>query len=284
MLLNKLSEKAEEEIRDYTKNVFEVGNNVPQTIEDEPFIETFKSLIDEIKCSNIEDVLNESFPHGEEKISFKNPKGVTLEIYKSIAGNIPIFYAKDPEDFEELVTKIIHKGKVVPNLKSTGASFAHGKNIKFIILSYKPYSNIDASELGLDDQVWKEYSMIIRREHECTHYFTKRFLGSSRNNIHDELLADFAGIVSACDKYYAKWFLRGMGIDEYPNSQPIRRFPVYTQGLSEEALDALKRITIKAAQNVEKWSELNETKKLSLVDKILFLTSQSLLDLSRLYD
>lgn len=284
MNLENLSEKAYKEICDYTKNAFKYEEKIPQEIEDEPFIDTFRDLISEINKTNVEDALNNAFAHGDQRIKLKNPEDVTLEIYKSIAGNIPIFYAKNPDDFEELVIKIIHKGKEVPNLKSTGASFAHGKNIRFIILSNKPYSNIDASELGLDDKTWKDYSMIIRREHECTHYFTKRFLGSSRNNIHDELIADFAGIVSACGSYQPKWFLRGMGIDEFPNKQPVRRFPVYTQGLSDEALDALKYITIKAAQNVKKWSELKETKKLSLVDKILFLTSQSLLDLNNLYD
>lgn len=280
MILNKFSDSVKNELLEYTKNRFNNNVQILENIPDEPFIATFEELIQEIDDLGIEKALNENFPHGEKDIKFKSPNDVELKIYKSIAGNIPIFYVKNTEDFEELVVKLIHKGKPVPNIESTGASFAYGKNIKFIILSNKPYSNIDASELGLSEEKWKDLSMIIRREHECTHYFTKRFLGSSKNNIHDELIADFAGIVSAYGQYKSDWFLKGMGIDKFPESQQVKRFPVYTKELSVEALEALKEITVKASKNVEAW--FDDNKNLTLLEKILFLTSKSLLELTQI--
>lgn len=282
MILENFDNSIKTEILKYTENMFESDAVIPEEIPDEPFIDTFKDLINEIKSIGIKKALNENFPHGDSDIDFKNEDDVTLEIYKSMAGNIPIFYAKNVNDFEELVRKLIHKGKPVPNIGSIGASFAHGKNLRFIILSNKPYSNVDAKELDLPDKTWKDFSMIIRREHECTHYFTKRFLGSSRNNIHDELIADFAGIVSACGEYKSKWFLRGMGIDEFPKEQPERRFPVYTKELSDGALDAMKQVTIKASNNVEKW--FKTAGDLTLLEKILFLSKKNLLELCGLYD
>lgn len=35
--------------------------------------------------------------------------------------------------------------------------------------------------------------MLIRRAHECTHFFTKQTYGIAYKNLHDELMADFMG-------------------------------------------------------------------------------------------
>ena len=273
-----------DELRDYLENKFNTENEIPQNKPDEPFIKKWKDVIDLSNRVGVNKAINEKLFHGDEDVNLKEPDKVKIEIYNSVAGNIPVIYAFNESDFYELVTKLIHKGRRMPNLEKTGASFAFGLTNKFIILSNKPYSNINASELGLDEKTWKDYSILIRREHECTHYFTKRFLGSSRNNLHDELIADFAGILCAAGEYYAKWFLIGMGIDKYPNEQEAGRFPVYTAGLSDEAQDILKKIIIKVAKNVERWSKEESTKKMSRDEKILFLCSKSLSELYFLYE
>lgn len=267
------------EIIEYTKNRFNVKDYKENEIEDEPFIEIWRRISNRSKSEDIQKVMNEEIPHGEKAIELRNPEGVSIEIYNSIAGNIPIIYAKNEEDFYEIVKKIIYRGREVKNLEKTGASFASGKNNRFIVLSNKPYSNIPADKLGLTDEQWRSFSVIIRREHECTHYFTKRFLGSSENNLHDELIADFAGILCATGEYNADWFLIGMGINEYPNKQEEGRFPVYTVNLSDKAKAILKAITIKAAKNVEKWSKSENGKNLSRNEKVLFLCDHNLLDL-----
>lgn len=272
-----------DEIIDYCDNKFNVKDYKPSMIEDEPFVEIWQSIIDEINDDNILEVMNENLPHGEQNIKLAEPQKVSIEIYSSIAGNIPVIYAKNENDFYEIVRKLIHRGLPVPNIEKTGASFAFGKSNKFIILSNKPYSNIPASKLGLEDDQWREYSVVIRREHECTHYFTKRFLGSSRNNLHDELVADFTGIMCAVGEFKAKWFLAGMGIDLYPEPQEVGRFPVYTSELSDKAAEIMKKIIIKAAQNVEKWSQQEAVKQMSRNERVLFLCSKSILDLYLLY-
>lgn len=267
------------EILEYCKNKFNVEDYKPQKIEDEPFVEIWQSIIDEINSDNITEIMNKRIPHGEQDINLQSPKKVTIEIYNSIAGRIPVIYAKDEKDFYEIVKKLIYKGRPVPNIEKTGASFAYGKTNKFIILSNKPYSNIPAQKLGLEEDQWRNYSIIIRREHECTHYFTKRFLGSSQNNLHDELVADFTGIMCASGEFKAKWFLAGMGLDMYPDPQEIGRFPVYTSSLSNEAAEIMKKIIIKVANNVEKWSKKESVKQMSRNERVLFLCSESILDL-----
>ncbi|MDQ5984081.1 MAG: hypothetical protein RUMPE_01113 [Eubacteriales bacterium SKADARSKE-1] len=273
------SNSVSKELEEYLANRFDTSQEIPKLIPDEPFISAWKHVVESSKEKGIEKALNTSVPHGETDIVLKSPESVSLEIYNSIAGNIPVIYAKDEDDFYELVTKIIHKGKEVPNIKKTGASFAYSKNNKFIILSNKPYSNIPAERLGLKEQEWRAFSVVIRREHECTHYFTKRFLGSSENNLHDELIADFAGILCATGEYHAEWFLVGMGIDKYPEEQKEGRFPVYTLNLSDEAKDILKKIIIKVAYNVETWSKSQEAKNMNRNEKVIFLCKNSLSDL-----
>lgn len=276
-------ESTYDEILEYCENRFNVADYKSAPIEDEQFIDAWRGIISDIHGDNINEVMNDRIPHGEEDIKLRVPSGVSIEIYNSIAGNIPVIYAKDEQDFYELVRKLIHKGRTVPNIEKTGASFAFGKVNRFIILSNKPYSNIPAQRLGLEDEQWRKYSVIIRREHECTHYFTKRFLGSSQNNLHDELVADFTGIMCAIGEFKAEWFLVGMGIDKYPAEQEVGRFPVYTTSLSAGAADTMKKVIIKVANNVEKWSKQDIVKQMSRNERALFLCSNSLLDLYALY-
>ncbi|HYQ84180.1 MAG TPA: hypothetical protein VEP28_09280, partial [Rubrobacter sp.] len=86
---------------------------------------------------------------------------------------------------------------------------------RFLILSDGPYSDVSAGEIGLTEQEWRRTSTTIRLEHECTHYFTLRVFGSMRNNLLDELIADYAGI-TAVGPYRADWFLRFMGLEAFP--------------------------------------------------------------------
>src|SRR5439155_4743001 len=79
---------------------------------------------------------------------------------------------------------------------------------RFILLSAGPYSGVAAAELGLADEDWKRRSLTIPLEHECTHYFTRQVLGSMRNALADELVADYMGIVASEGRYRADWFLR----------------------------------------------------------------------------
>jgi hypothetical protein len=79
-----------------------------------------------------------------------------------------------------------------------------------------------------DDQEWLDRSLAIRREHELTHYFTYRAFNSIRNNVFDELIADFVGLVRAFGAYRSDFALRFLGLEAYPafpRRRPARGLP-----------------------------------------------------------
>lgn len=84
---------------------------------------------------------------------------------------------------------------------------------RFVVLSRGPYSGVAASELGLSDDEWSRLSLVIRMEHECAHYFTRRVFGSMRNSLLDELIADYTGIVVARGQFEPRWLEHFMGVE-----------------------------------------------------------------------
>ncbi len=106
---------------------------------------------------------------------------------------------------------------------------------RFILLSTGPYSAVNATALSLTSAEWLRLSLTIRLEHECAHYFTRRVFGAMRNTLHDELLADYAGIVAACGRYRADWFLYFMGLDAYPRYRKGGRLENYGDGASSDS-------------------------------------------------
>lgn len=107
--------------------------------------------------------------------------------------------------------------------------------------------------MGLSETEWLQLSQIIRLEHECTHYFTRRVFGSMQNNIFDELIADYQGIVSAIGYYRADWFLRFVGLESFPVYRQGARLENYLGNppLSLGAFKILQQLIVKAASNLE---------------------------------
>ena len=190
-----------------------------------------------------------------------------LEMFPSVAGVIPIVFPEDTGDFEHILREIVYKNKDVPNLTNMGASFVSGKTLRFIVLSDKPYSGIPAEEIGLSDSAWAAKSLVIRKYHECAHYYTKRFLGSSRNNLHDELIADFCGIYAAFDEYKAAYFLKFFR----------NRLELYTKDLSASAAEVIYTLAESAALGIESWSKTPEFRKLNETQRIDHLAGKELL-------
>lgn len=93
---------------------------------------------------------------------------------------------------------------------------------RMILLTDGPYSAVSAQEMGLSETEWRRRSLVLRRDHECAHYFTRRLFGSMRANLHDELLADYAGLVAAFGRFEAARFLRLLGFDPGfdPDTEP----------------------------------------------------------------
>ena len=105
--------------------------------------------------------------------------------------------------------------------------------------------------MGADE--WLNASLVIRREHECAHYFTRRVLGSMRNSLLDELIADYVGVVAASGRYHAAWFLRFLGLEEFPAFRPDGRLQRYRGDppLSDGAFAVLRSVAKRAAERLE---------------------------------
>ena len=122
-----------------------------------------------------------------------------------------------------------------------------------------------ATELGLDDDRWRRASLAIRRDHECAHYLTRRLLGSMRNNILDELLADYAGMHAVPKEaggpgFRASWFLRFLGLEQYPDYRPGARLDIYRGDppLSDAAFRALHHQIYAAALHLERFDQARQ--------------------------
>lgn len=126
---------------------------------------------------------------------------------------------------------------------------------RFIILSDGFYSNVAPENLGLTESEWRKLSLTIRLEHECTHYFTRRLFNSMQNNLLDELIADYRGIVAGIGHYRADWFLRFMGLESFPNYRKDGRLQNYRGQplLSNSAFKILQALVVAAAKNLEEF-------------------------------
>ncbi|MDH6059591.1 hypothetical protein NWP17_03910 [Chrysosporum bergii ANA360D] len=223
------------------------------------------------------------------------PEKLQLYTYQTLAGEIPILVAGNRPDFISLVQALTKRNEPHPIPESMGACIIQGYNNwhrvreyqqewlkenqddqlrwnaefqrlvqrpelyrdRFILLSQGTYSNVSATKLGLDQQKWLELSGKIRLEHECTHYVTRRWFGSMRNNILDELIADYRGIVSAIGHYRADWFLHFLGLEAFPIYRPGGRLENYRGNppLSEGAFKILQRLVKAAAENLEQFEQ-----------------------------
>ncbi len=265
-----LTNEENTELTAYIANRFEGVTEL--TKHDTGFLEAWESIISFAEMFGSVNAINTKVCP-KHPIEFRSPQTVEMKMYNSFAGTIPIIYVKDPLDFEQLVTNAAYKGIRPDNISQTGASFISGRTTRFIILSAKPYSNVPASELGInDDSDWAERSMILRRGHECTHYFTKQTYGIANNILHDEIMADFIGMCEAFGYYKAEWFLRFMGLIEGSGGRMV----FYTKTLSPNVVMAVSELLTKIAYRLEEWSNTNDFKKLSTAERIRIMCEKGL--------
>lgn len=211
-------------------------------------------------------------------IAFRSPETISLKIEDSFAGKIPVIRVEDVADFEDLVTNTAYRGERPDNIDKTGASFIHGKTVRYMILSYKPYSNVPAGVLGLDEVAWKEKSMQLRFGHECTHFFTKQTFGISNNILHDEVMADFIGMYEAFGFYKAEWFLRFMGLVGNDGGRII----FYTKDLSENVRKAVAYLIREAAFGLERWSKTEAFAAVTVGERIRRMCREGLTGMAKI--
>lgn len=225
------------------------------------------------------------------------PEQLQLYIYPTFAGAIPVIVAGNRSDFVSLIQALTKRNEPLVIPDSMGSCIVAGynnwhrvrqyqqqwldKNLyqcsdtawaeefqrliqrpelyrdKFILLSQGAYSNVPATQLGLDTQQWQELSWKIRLEHECTHHVTRCWFGSMRNNILDELIADYRGIVRAIGKYRADWFLHFVGLEGFPAYRQGGRLENYRGDppLSQTAFKVLQGLVKTAAENLEEFEQ-----------------------------
>ena len=228
-------------------------------------------------------------------LELQHPEALELDLYASPAGRIPLLIARRRREFAALIQALTRRNEPVPVPASQGALMVSGYNNwsrvdslrrrweardrsvpgaatwaeefrriqerrelyqdRFILLSDGPYSAVPAGELGLADEEWREVSLAIRRDHECAHYFTRRLFGSMRNNVLDELIADYAGLAGAIGRFRADWFLRFIGLESFPLYRSGARLDIYRgqPPLSDGAFRILHSLVKAAAENLEQF-------------------------------
>jgi hypothetical protein len=229
-----------------------------------------------------------------EGIQLNNPEQLDLTIYNSqLVGKVPVLMVPNPEDFKTIIRAICYKNEPQPMSDSMGAIFINGVNNwnrieelkeywetkspfenwgsifkkhvlpnpklykdKLIILSTKPYSGVKAKTVNIPENKWSDLSVSIRKEHECAHVFTLNNYNSISKNIYDELIADYAGIVSTLQKFDKNWMLNFLGLENYPKYREGGRFQNYlSDTLSITAINHLQYITIRAINSIAKFDE-----------------------------
>ncbi len=223
-------------------------------------------------------------------LQLAQPQALQLVIHPTLAGEIPILIAAERADFESLVRALLHKNEPVVVPAAIGAYMVAGipnwdriaqlrqawvgqhpgqpwgryfreqvvphkalYQDALMLLSDAPYSGIPAATMGLAEPDWRKLSLLIRREHESTHYLTRRILGRMRNNLMDELMADYRGIVAAVGRFRADWFLLFLGLEDFPTYRAGGRLEHYRgiPPLSDSAFQLLQQMVVQAAHHLE---------------------------------
>ena len=239
-------------------------------------------------------------------VDIRQPAGIQLSVVPTIAGRLSIVVVPDRADFETLVQALTSRNEPERVPSAMGACMVKGLNNwsriaayraewertqgedtsdwpaefsrliarkelyqdRLIILSTGPYSAIPAADIGLGEREWLERSLVIRREHELTHYFVYRVFGVMRSHVFDEIVADFIGLGRAFGEYRADLALRFLGLEAFPTVRAGGRLEVYRADppLSEAASAVVHTLTHTAIHRLQayalswpshRWSDLS---------------------------
>lgn len=206
-------------------------------------------------------------------LGLERPGELEIALHPTGAGRIPLLVVRHRPDFERLVQALTRRNEPVPVPVAQGAAMVSGYvnwtrvrearrllgrqpgpddkplyQDRFLLLSDGPYSGVPAATLGLDDPEWRETSLALRRDHESAHYLTRRLLGSMRNHLHDELVADYAGMTAAAGAFRADWFRAFLGAGCAEGRVHIYRGD---PPLPDDAFAEVQEMVERAAEQVE---------------------------------
>jgi uncharacterized protein DUF7005 len=228
-------------------------------------------------------------------LALEKPDALRLDIASTIGGRLPVLTAATRRDFEALVCALTERNEPVALPASMGACLvsglinwdrvaryrrrwctehpaaaegewleefqrmSHKKELykdRLMILSSGAYSAVEAGEMDLTAEDWLSRSLVIRREHEATHYFTARLFGRIRSHALDELLADFVGLLAAFGRYEPRRALVFLGLEAFPTVRRTGRFVNYTSGvLTDAAASVVAGLVVGAAARLERLTE-----------------------------
>lgn len=223
-------------------------------------------------------------------ITWADPAGFELALEATIAGPIAVITIRDRGDFCTFIRALLKRNEPLPVPDAMGATMIAGYNNwtrfhawqrawqrdnpdgyfplqglpvlkarkdqfqdRFIVLSRAPYSNVAHTCLGepdVDAAAWLQRSDTIRAQHEMTHYAVLRRLGYMRNNMHDELVADYMGICAAAGRFRADWFYHFVGLEDFPSYRDGARLENYATELSPPAFNVLAALMHAAAAHL----------------------------------
>jgi uncharacterized protein DUF7005 len=254
-------------------------------------------------------------------IVLERPHACVVAIYPTWAGAIPIVFAAARADFVSLVRAFTARNEPTPVPDAVGAWMVAGYNNwdrfrhlrdrwmadhpdepfsidrvahltdlyrdRFILLSDGWYSGVLPEQMDLAPEIWRDLSVRIRREHECAHYWTRRVCGSMRNRVLDEVVADYCGIVVACGRFRADWFLKFFGLENFPACRETGRLHHYRgePPLSDEAFAVIQKLVFAAAEHLEVFTRRHANElagPTGVLRALLTLTTATLEDLASL--
>ncbi|MGK0185853.1 MAG: hypothetical protein ACI9R3_001636 [Verrucomicrobiales bacterium] len=246
-----------------------------------------------------------------------DPDSISITLHPSAAGRIPVISIADRRDFITVVQALLRKNNPAPIPDSMGASmvagytnwdrvrryreawekhnafgdwnaafkeFAQQKPLyqdRFILLSGGDYSGIAASDVDVDAAKWRATSIELRREHECVHYFTRRVLGSMRNSLLDELVADAVAVRNVAGVVNEKWLALFFGIEDWPDYREGGRLENYVPENLAGCFAQLTELMHLAVANVARLDSSGHASDLSSSVFIQALCSCGLDELAR---
>ncbi|GHU49214.1 hypothetical protein FACS1894127_1910 [Clostridia bacterium] len=201
------------------------------------------------------------------------PEEIRIYLHPTPVGRVPVIECDSDLDFIHLQQSLVHRCEPIPIPDSRGATIIKNYNNwarvrmhlesgamdvfkspalyrdHILLLSHRNYSGVSAEAFGLERAEWRRKSLVIRREHEAAHYMTERYYHSSKNEIHDEIIADFMGLTAAFGDYDPIKFLTFLGLENYPKYRVGGRLEIYLSR-SDDGFDPLCETLVQLTKNI----------------------------------
>ncbi len=228
-------------------------------------------------------------------LGLKDAGKMQLAVVQTDAGGIPMLYVPERGDFERVVQAMLyHNTKTAVPQWVTSAFVREFRNSERIfaqrerfqkkkalmnlnttwqeefprfLLNKKQYldslivvcgshaSNISPEAVGLDDDEWVARSIVFSREKEALRYFMKRIFGVDKNHPHVEFVATYGALKASLGEYSHEAHLKLL-LPPPDSGVAARGLDSSDKSLTKEMGELIKRLTIKAASNLDDFEKI----------------------------